>query len=121
MSIDERLNKLRILTENYNKLPDDKKIQQVDMYNEIISEKDKCSAEVELCRTVLCQTSTYENVTCTDDDFNKMMESIKIIETQMSDPNISFDMLRVLLKQFGEYKAMFEVYAKDRKMKMVNL
>ena len=115
-TIEDRILTLKKETEQYEKLEDTNKIQQIDQFNQLIKEKEVCEEVLNNYKNLLTVEPKKKKVTvCDDKTFNKYMEQVHEIKQKL-EQNIPLDELIELYTKFNEAKFQIDAYLNCKKM-----
>ena len=122
LPLEEKIGKLKTRAENYDKLTDNKKIQNFEEYNQMAKEKDEYSAILmNFKNTLNGDPKKKKNVICDDKTFGVLMTQIHEIKQKMDDNNISLDELMELYGKLNDAKTKIDVYLNNKKMVIKNI
>jgi len=119
MSIEDRISKLKAQTDEYSKLPEHIKIQNIDNYNRLVHEKDECIEIIESYKLMLesdVEMADPDSTIISDDEFMVRMNDINKIKSIIERPNVQIEELCILTQTLAKYKCQVQKYIESKKM-----
>lgn len=115
-TLEERITKLKQDVDQYNKQDDNIKVQQADMYNQLVTEKESCDEIITKYKHIMTSEPKKKKITvCDDKMFNKYMEQVHEIKLKL-EQNIPLEEMIELYTKFNDAKVQIDAFLNNKKM-----
>jgi hypothetical protein len=125
--LEDRIVSLKIQMDEYDKLPNQDKIKNVEHYNFIVKERDDCIVQLEKYKEILISIDKHpeNNVSKKDTIDDKLLailvNNIHEIKIGTDTPNIKLDELIKLYSKLTETKLQLDSYLQSKTLEIIKL
>lgn len=127
LDLEDKIMSLKIQTEEYDKLPGQDKIKNVEHYNKIIKERDDCAIQLEKYKEMVTSIDKHSKTNVNKKDIiddkllTILINNIYEIKVNIETPNIKLDELVKLYSQLTDTKSQLDLYFQSKTMEIIKL